>query len=326
VSDENLLGLPTAADVTAAATRIEALIHRTPVITCRTIDAAAGRAVMMKAEHLQKTGAYKSRGATNQVRGLLERGVRVPGVVAASSGNHGQAVAWAAREGGIPATIVVPETIAVPKRAAIEGYGARVVVAGRENEERLAVTAGLVANEGLVDIPPYDHPLTIGGQGTWVLEALEDSPTEPETIVVPIGGGGLAAGTNLAVEGAGRRGTIAVYGVEPEGADETRRSILAGERVTVERPASIADALLANRPGELTFAINRERLAGALTVSDEEIIAAMRLLWERAKQVVEPSGAAALAAVLAARVPGEGPVLVVLSGGNVDLERFRFGG
>lgn len=325
MSEEHPPGLPTPADVAAAAVRIAGLVHRTPVITCRTIDAAAGRPVMMKAEHLQKTGAYKSRGATNQVRGLLERG-EVPGVVAASSGNHGQAVAWAAREGGIPATIVVPETIPAPKRAAIEGYGARIVVAGRQNEERLAVAAELVANEGLVDIPPYDHPFTIGGQGTWLLEALEDAPAEPETIVVPIGGGGLAAGTNLALEGAGRRGSIAVYGVEPEGADDTRRSIAAGERVTVERPTSIADALLANRPGELTFAINRERLAGAVTVSDEEIVAAMRLLWERAKQVVEPAGAAALAAVLAGRVPGDGPALVVLSGGNVDLDRFRFGG
>jgi threonine dehydratase len=174
----------------------------------------------------------------------------------------------------------------------------------------------------LVDIPPYDHPVTIAGQGTWVPEALDDGAAGIDTVAVPIGGGGLASGTILGLEAVGA--DARVYGVEPAGADDTRRSIEAGHRVPVEYPDSIADALLANQPGRITFEILRERLAGALTVTDDEIISAMRMLWERAKQVVEPGGATAFAAVLAGRVPGEGPVLVMLSGGNVDLDRFSF--
>jgi threonine dehydratase len=276
----------------------------------------------MKAEHLQKVGAYKARGATNQVRTLLENGPAPPGVVAASSGNHGQAVAWAAGLGGIPATVVVPDWIAPPKRAAIEGYGARIVVQAGSHDVRNRAAAEIAAAEGLVDIPPYDHPVTIAGQGTWVLEALEDTDGDVETIVVPIGGGGLASGTALGAAAAGSSARI--YGVEPAGADDTRRSMEAGHRVSIEHPDSVADALLANQPGRITFGIMRARLAGVLTVSDDEILAAMRLIWERAKQVVEPAGATALAAALTGRVPGSDPVLVMLSGGNVDLDGFRF--
>jgi threonine dehydratase len=313
---------PTPKDVLAAAERIRPFVHRTPLLRSRAIDAACGRPVIFKAEHLQKIGAYKARGATNQVRTLLENGPPPRGVVASSSGNHGQAVAWAAALGGIPSTIVVPDWIAPPKRAAIEGYGARVVVQAGLHDARNRAAAELAANEGLVDIPPYDHPVTIAGQGTWVLEALEDGADEVETVVVPIGGGGLASGTILGLEAAGAGARV--YGVEPAGADDTRRSIEAGHRVSVDHPDSVADALLANQPGAITFAIMRAGIAGVLTVGDDEIVAAMRMLWERAKQVVEPGGATALAAVLAGRVPGDGPVLVMLSGGNVDLDTFRF--
>jgi threonine dehydratase len=319
---ESVTARPTAADVVAAAERIRPFVHRTPVLTCGAIDAVCGRPVLMKAEHLQKVGAYKARGATNQIRTLVESGAPVPGVVAASSGNHGQAVAWAAGLAGIPATIVVPETIARPKRAAIEGYGATVLVAEPENEARLAIARDLAARDGLVDVPPYDHPVTIAGQGTWVLEALDEAPDDLEAVVVPVGGGGLASGTTLGLEAAGR--TVEVYGAEPAGADDTARSMRAGRVVAIEHPASIADALLSSQPGDLTFSIMHERLAGVITVTDGEIVAAMRLLWERAKQVVEPAGAASLAAVAQGTIPGSGPVMVVLSGGNVDLDTFRF--
>ncbi|TMA59176.1 MAG: pyridoxal-phosphate dependent enzyme, partial [Deltaproteobacteria bacterium] len=187
---------------------------------------------------------------------------------------------WAAGLGEIPATIVVPDWIAPPKRAAIERYGARIVVQAGSHDVRNRAAAEIAAAEGLVDIPPYDHPVTIAGQGTWVLEAFEDTDAGVETIVVPIGGGGLASGTALGAAAAGSRASV--YGVEPAGADDTRRSMEAGHRVSIEHPDSVADALLANQPGTITFGIMRERLAGVLTVSDDEILAAMRLIWERA--------------------------------------------
>jgi threo-3-hydroxy-L-aspartate ammonia-lyase len=316
------LETPTPKDVLAAADRVRPFVHRTALLTSHAIDEACGRRVVFKAEHLQKVGAYKARGATNQIRTLLENGAPPPGVVASSSGNHGQAVAWAAGLAGIPATVVVPDWIAAPKRAAMEGYGATVRIQPGAHDERNRVAAELAASEGFVDIPPYDHPVTIAGQGTWVLEAFEDGAAGIDTVVVPIGGGGLASGTILGLEAMGA--DAKVYGVEPAGADDTRRSIEAGHRVPVDHPDSIADALLANQPGRIPFEILREGLAGALTVTDDEIVAAMRMLWERAKQVVEPGGATAFAAVVAGRVPGDGPVLVMLSGGNVDLDRFSF--
>ena len=319
---ESAIVQPTAADVVRAADRIRPFVRRTPVLTCGAVDAACGRPVFMKAEHLQKVGAYKARGATNQVRTLVESGAPVAGVVAASSGNHGQALAWAAGLAGIPATIAVPPWIAAPKRAAIEGYGAAVVIAGPEPEAHLAIARDLSARDGLVEVPPFNHPVTIAGQGTWVLEAMDEAPADLEAVVVPVGGGGLASGTALGVEAVGR--SVPVYGVEPAGADDTARSMAAGMVVEIEKPTSVADALLSTHPGDLTFAIMHERLAGVVTVTDDQIVAAMRLLWERAKQVVEPAGATALAAVAQGKVPGSGPVMVVLSGGNVDLDTFRF--
>jgi threonine dehydratase len=318
--------LPTAADVIAAAERIRGHVHRTPLLRCRSIDEIAGRPVLLKAEHLQRTGSYKARGAMNHVLQLTED-ERHRGVVAASSGNHGQAVAWAARQAGVPATVVVPSWIKPSKRAAIEGYGARMVVAGTTSDERLDVARSLVAAEGVVDIPPYDHARTIAGQGTWVAEAIEDGPPDVEAVAVPVSGGGLAAGTVLGVAAIGRQ--LPVVGVEPGGADDTRRSFLAGHRVRLPAPDTVADALRASIPGELTFLINGPRLHDVVVVEDERITGAMTLLAERAKQLVEPGGATALAAVLAGAIPGRGPVLVVLSGGNTsvgDLARLTGGG
>lgn len=304
-------------DVIRAARRIAGRVRRTPILTSRLLDQAAGRPLLLKAEHLQCTGSYKARGATNQLRAFLEDDHRPSGVVAASSGNHGQAVAWAAREAGVPATIVVPRTISSAKRQAIEGYGARLVVVGDDSDERLAVALQLAQDGNLRDIPPYDHPLTIAGQGTWLSEALADVNQWPEAVVVPASGGGLAAGTLLAANTAG---SIPVHCVEPEGAADLCASLAAGRRIPLEAPTTVADALRARQPGALPFEIIRTLLASALTVSDNEIVHAMQLLAVRAKQVVEPGGAVALAAALADEIPGDGPLLVLLTGGNVSLQ------
>lgn len=310
--------LPTAGDVVEASLRIAGRIHRTPVLRSSTIDRLTGRSVYLKAEHLQKTGSYKARGAVNQILYLSERDQIGPaGVVAASSGNHGQAVAWAAREAQIKATIVVPTTIAGSKLAAIRSYGARVIEVSSDSDERLRVAHELSARDGLVNIPPYDHPVTIAGQGTCIYETVEQIPEEIEGVVVPVSGGGLAAGSILAVRA--RHSGAAVYAAEPAGADDTRRSFREGRRVQVA-PETIADALRAQQPGELTFEINKTGLRDVVCVSDAEIAATMRLLWERAKQVVEPGGAVGLAAVLAGAIPGKAAVVVVLSGGNVDMD------
>jgi threonine dehydratase len=310
--------LPTAVDVDAAAARIRGHVHRTPVLTSATLDRLVGRHVFLKAEHLQKTGSYKARGAINHVVALLEAAVAVDGVVAASSGNHGQAVAWAAAQRGLPATVVVPSSIASGKRAAIEGYGADLVEVGESSDERLAVAHELSERLGLYEIHPYDHRLTIAGQGTVALEACEQMVNEPpEAMLVAVSGGGLAAGCALALSQVAPN--VKLYGVEPTGADDTRQSLAAGRRIAIE-PRTIADALRARQPGRLTFEVNRRFLTGVLVAEDVEIVAAARFLWERTKQVVEWGGATALAAVLAGRVPGSGPLVVVLSGGNLAGE------
>jgi threonine dehydratase len=311
---------PKPADVVEAADRIAGAVHRTPLQRSRAIaDVAGCSMLLLKGEHLQRTGSYKARGAINFLRRVRESEPDARGVVAASSGNHGQAVAWAAREVGLAATVVVPGSITALKRRAIEGYGAVVDVVGDDSDERLGRARRLAAQSGLVEVPPYDHPWTIAGQGTWLLEALEQAPSTPEVIVVPVSGGGLAAGTVLAARAAGFTGRI--VGVEPAGADDTRRSIAAGHRVRLERPSSVADALRAAQPGELTFSINRDGLAEVVIVTDADIVTAMVLLLERAKQLVEPGGATALAALVADRIAGADKALVILSGGNVAAER-----
>jgi threonine dehydratase len=312
--DDRLVVAP--ADVEQAAIRLSGRLHRTPILTSRLLDEAARRRIFLKAEHLQRTGSYKARGATNHLVTMVRSAAPRPGgVVAASSGNHGQAVAWAAHRAGVPATVVVPHSIAPSKLSAITGYGARVVTVGDSSEERIAVAREVADRERLLDIPPYDHPLTIAGQGTWLREALEDIPVRPEAVVVPVSGGGLAAGTLLAA--ADVPDPLPVYGVEPSGAADVHDSLLAGARVLDSEPDTIADALRARRPGALPFEIIKALAAGSLMVTDEHILLAMRLLAERTKQIVEPGGATALAAALARRVPGDGPVLVLLTGGNI---------
>lgn len=312
--------LPTYADVEAAATTIEGVAHRTPVLRSRRLDELAGCEVHLKAEHLQRVGAFKFRGAFNALS-AFDAEQRRRGVVAFSSGNHAQAVALAARELGMPAVIVMPEDAPEQKVAATLGYGAEVVRYDRYTEDRPTVAAALAEERGMTLVPPFDHPRVIAGQGTAVKELLEQ--TGPlDVVVVPLGGGGLLSGSLLAA------GALApdarVYGVEPAAGDDAVRSLQEGRIVTIPTPRTLADGAQTTSLGELTFAIIRERVTGVLTATDEELVSAMAFMASGLKQVVEPTGVLALAAVLSGAVPDLAGrrVGVLLSGGNVDLARF----
>lgn len=311
----------TANDVRDAAARIAGLAHRTPVARSRTLNDRVGAEVYCKCENFQLGGAFKFRGAYNAAS-RLDPDERARGVAAYSSGNHAQAVALAARLLGTTAVIVMPEDAPSSKRAAVLGYGAEVVSYDRYTEDRAAIAEKLAADRGLALIPPYDHPDVIAGQGTAALELLEEVG-ELDVLVVPVGGGGLAAG--VATIATALVPGIRVIGVEPEAGDDTKRSLEAGHRVLVAPPRTIADGQAVETPGELTFSINQRLLAGVALVSDDEIRDAMRFAFERLKLVVEPSGASGLAALLSGRLGlGTSPdrIGVVLSGGNVDVGRF----
>jgi threonine dehydratase len=294
--------------------------HRTPVITSRTLDGRAGAEVLLKAEALQRAGSFKFRGAYNKIAALSpeERG---HGVIAPSSGNHAQAVALAAGLLGAPATIVMPLDAPALKRAATAGYGAEVVTYDRYLEDREQIASQLAEERGLALVRPFDDPLVIAGQGTAALELVDDAG-ELDLLLVPVSGGGLIAGSAIAVKAL--RPDARVIGIEPQAGDDYRRSLEAGRRIAIEVPTTIADALQVNTPGELTFEINRRLLDGIVTVSDEELVEAMRFSFERLKLVLEPGGAAGLAALLARKVElaGSRRVGVILSGGNVDPDRF----
>jgi threonine dehydratase len=306
-------------DVVQAATRLRGVAHRTPAVTSATLDARTGATVFAKAENLQRMGAFKFRGAYNRIVQLAER-ERAAGVVAYSSGNHAQGVALAARLLGLRATIVMPADSPAAKQAATRGYGAEVVLYDRWTEDRAAIARGIAEERGAVLVPPFDDPRIIAGQGTAALELIEDVGAL-DVLLVPLSGGGLLAGSALAATGLAPG--IAVYGVEPAAGDDWVRSLAAGERVTIPVPDTIADGLQTTAPGELTFPIVRALCAGVVTVSDDELCAAMRFAFERMKLVVEPSGAAALAALLNGRVEARGKrVGLILSGGNVDPATF----
>jgi threonine dehydratase len=277
------------------------------------------RPVWFKAEVLQRTGSFKVRGALNFV-GALDGAVRARGVVAYSSGNHAQGVAAAAAHHGIPATIVMPEDAPVIKLANTRAHGATVVTYDRATGDRVALAEDIARQSGATVIPPFDHPLTIAGQGTLGLEVGEDlaaAGVDASVVVVPASGGGLTAGIVLSAEAPGPE--FEVVTAEPASHDDHRRSFESGERVALDDPAaSICDALLQATPGELTFAINRDRVAYGVVATEPEVLAAMRWAFEKLKLVVEPGGAVGLAALLAGRIPGTGPVTIVLSGGNVD--------
>jgi threonine dehydratase len=307
-------------DVRSAAERLRTIAIRTPVLTSRTLDERTGVSAFLKAECFQRGGAFKLRGAYNRIQ-ALEAPERERGVVAFSSGNHAQAVAIAARLVGTKAVIVMPSDASPVKAAATRGYGAEVVTYHRLREDREHVALRLASERGLTLVRPYDDPLVMAGQGTAALE-LMDEVADLDVLVVPIGGGGLVAG--CATIATALRPTLAVVGVEPARADDTRRSLEAGRRVTIPPPDTIADGLAVTTPGELTFGVVRRLVDRVVTVEEEQIVDAMAFAFERMKIVVEPSGAAGIAAVLAGVVGAAWgtKVGVMVTGGNVGADRF----
>jgi threonine dehydratase len=307
-------------DVRAAARRIDGVAHRTPVLTSRALDEAVGATVFLKAENLQRIGAFKFRGAYNAVASLSDE-ERGRGVATVSSGNHAQALALAARLLGARATILMPDDAPAGKVAATEGHGAEVIRFDRYGQDREELLAALVAERGLVPIHPYDDERVMAGQGTVALELIEDAGPL-DLLLVCVGGGGLIAGCATAAKGL--LDDVRVVGVEPEEGDDVRRSLEAGERVRIPVPRTIADGQQLPAPGELTFPVIRERVDAVAVASDAEIVNAMRFLFERVKTVAEPSGACAIAALLAGRVGDVGGlrVGVTITGGNVTAARF----
>jgi threo-3-hydroxy-L-aspartate ammonia-lyase len=310
---------PTLADVRRAADRLRGVAHRTPVLTSSTLDAIVGAEVHLKAEGLQRAGAFKFRGAYNAVSSL-SAGALEGGVLAASSGNHAQAVALAARLCATRATILMPRDAPASKRIATEGYGAQVVEYDRYADDRETLLAELSAQRGLHVVHPFDDPLVMAGAGTTALELLEDAG-ELDVLVVPVGGGGLISGCATVVKAVSP--ATRVVGVEPQASDDVTRSKASGRRERVEVGKTIADGQQLPAPGALTWPVIDALVDEVVTVSDEQIVAAMRLLFERLKVVAEPSGASALAALLAGGLHEVGSrVGVVLSGANVDAARF----
>jgi threonine dehydratase len=297
---------PGIAEIRAARRTVERVARVTPVARSETLTRLAGRPVFLKAETLQRTGSFKVRGAVTRIAALTAE-ERIAGVIAASAGNHGQAVAWAAREAGVRATVFMPQDAALAKVEATCAYGADVELGGELIDEAIAAAEERAAETGAAILHPFDDPLVIAGQGTLGLE-LDEQLDELEAVVVPIGGGGLASGVAL-VLGEQRPG-VRIVGVQAE-----RCAPLAGSATL--RP-TIADGIAVKQPGVLTRPILEERLEAIVTVSDEQIAQAIVLLLERAKLVVEGAGAVTVAALLAGLVPGTGPVCAVLSGGNID--------
>ena len=314
-------------DVFAARERLAGVIRPTPCRLSDAISRIAGRPVVLKPEHIQRAGSFKIRGAYNCIS-QLPPGVDV---VAASAGNHAQGVALASALTGRKSTIFMPDNASLPKIKATEDYGATVVLGGATLDDCLALALERASETGAVFVPPFDDPMVIAGQGTVGLEIAEELqfvdwngglkgdaavPSEPPIVLIPVGGGGLIAGAALALAHA--RPDITVIGVEAEGAASMRRSIEAGHLTRLDAVSTMADGIALRAPSALTLACTMRYVRDVITVSEEEISQAVLLLLERAKAVVEPSGAVGLAAVMAGKVPGDGPVVIVLSGGNVD--------
>lgn len=302
-------------DILSACDRLRDIAHLTPVATSRTLNALTGRAAFLKCENLQRGGAFKFRGAYNMISRLPDE-ARRRGVVAYSSGNHAQGVALAARLLDTPAVICMPSDAPAVKVEATRGYGAEIVFYDRMRDDRAALAQRIAEERGATLVPPYDHPHIMAGQGTAALELLEQVEGI-DTLVVPVGGGGLISGCAVAAHGVNP--AIRVIGVEPDDADDTRRSLLAGERITIPPPTTIADGLRVTTPGALTFPIVQRHVAQIVTVSDDEIREAIRFVMLRMKLVVEPSGAAGVAAALAGRLPASAQrVGIIVCGGNID--------
>jgi threonine dehydratase len=309
--------LPTYDDVVAAARRLEGHARRTPVMTSRTVDEALAATVFFKCENFQRMGAFKFRGAFNALS-CFDARQRQAGVVAFSSGNHAQAVALAARQLGMPATIVMPRDAPAAKVAATQGYGGHVVFYDRYGEDREAIGARLAEAHGMTLVPPYDHAQVIAGQGTAARE-LFDEAGPLDALYVCLGGGGLLAGSALAARALSP--ATKLYGVEPEAGNDGQQSLRRGTIVHIDTPQTIADGAQTQHLGQLTFEIIRRDVDDILTASDAELIDAMRFFAERMKIVVEPTGCLGFAA--ARRQPLRGQrVGVIVSGGNVDMQRF----
>jgi threonine dehydratase len=304
-------------DIVQAARRLEPWAHRTPVLTSRTLDERAGARVFLKCENLQRVGAFKFRGAMNALL-LLDQDQKTAGVVTHSSGNHAQALALAGQLLGVPVTIVMPRTAPAVKRAATEGYGARIVLCEPTLESRESTVAAESQRHGLTLVHPFNDWNVIAGQGTAALELL-DQAGPLDVVIAPVGGGGLLAGTALAVHG--RSPGTGVIGAEPANADDARRSLETGSIQPSFDPRTIADGLRTSL-GTRTFAVIRQYVNAIVTSSEAEIIAATRFVWERLKIVIEPSSAVVVAPLLAARLSARGRVGVILSGGNVDVASF----
>lgn len=317
--------LPVFEDVRAAAARLKDQAVLTPLLTNPALDARMGGRIFLKAECLQRTGTFKFRGAFNALSKLSESQRRA-GVVAFSSGNHAQGVAEAARILGIKAVIVMPEDAPEVKKAGVLARGAEIRAYDRETESRVEIAEALCAQSGAALIPSYDHPDVIAGQGTSgleIFETLKAQNIQADQLVCCVGGGGLIAGINLAAEALSP--STKIYGAEPEGFDDHARSLASGDKVVNTRKGgSLCDALLTETPGELTYAINQPRLAGIGVISDLEALQAVRFGFETLKLVLEPGGAAALAAVLSGKVDvKDKTTVIVLTGGNVDSAVFK---
>ena len=308
---------PTLDDVLAAAGRIAGEVRHTPVLTCASIDEIVGMRLFFKCENFQKVGAFKFRGATNAVR-MLSDDEAAQGVVTHSSGNHAQALALAAKRRGVAAWIVMPTNAPAVKRRAVEGYGATIVDCEPTLAAREAGAEAVISETGAAFVHPYDDARIIAGQGTAGLELMDDV-LGLDAVIAPVGGGGLMSGTCIAVRGLNP--AVKLYGAEPAEADDARQSLDAGTLIPVGAANTIADGLRTSL-SDLTFGILRTHLDGLPTVAEEEIVNAMRLVWERMKIVIEPSAAVPLAACARLHPELEGKrVGIILSGGNVDLDR-----
>ena len=313
------MNLPDYTDVQRAVDRLQGVAHRTPVMRSRTADALTGAQLFFKCENLQRAGAFKFRGAYNAIA-ALDTTQRRAGVVSFSSGNHAQAISYAASLLEVKATVLMPSDAPAMKVAATRGYGAEVVLYDRYAEDREAIGRRLSVERGLTLIPPYDHREVIAGQGTAAVELIEEAGPL-DCLLVCLGGGGLTSGCALAARALSPG--CEVWGIEPEAGNDGQRSLQEGRIVHIDVPRTIADGAQTQHLGELTFEIIRRDVTGIATVSDEALRDAMRFVAERMKLLIEPTGALAVAAALTAAVPVRGRrVGIVISGGNVDLVRF----
>lgn len=307
---------PTLADIQAAAARIAPHIHRTPIMRCSAIDDMIGASLHFKCENLQKVGAFKFRGACNTLLSLSDHELE-NGIATHSSGNHGAAVALAAQLRGTTGVVVMPSNTSAVKQAAVAHYGARIVHCEPNEESRTRTLEAILEDEGRTLVHPFDDVRVIAGQGTAALELLEQVP-DLDIVITPVGGGGLLSGTAISV--AGLSAQTRIIGAEPEGADDAYRSFRAGHIIPVGTPNTIADGLRTT-VGELTFPVIREHVADIVRVSEEAIIEAMRITWQRSKLIIEASAAVPLAALLESKVDvRDARIGIIISGGNVDLD------